>query len=356
MIADEAAFSGLIDRIAQDSSILLDTEADSLHCYFEKLCLIQIGVGGQFLLLDPFVEEIALPRLFEALLDKEVIFHGADYDLRLMNRYGDFNPREIFDTMLAAKICGWKDLGFGALVERCCGVTLCKASQKANWALRPLPEKMVDYALNDVRYLSPLAEILKEEITDLGREAWLRETIDRMIQAARNPKEKDDSNRWRITGSAPLPARTQAILRALWFWRDTESREWDRPPFHVMGNEDLLRLSAAVARGESISTPRLTKPRQTRFDEALQTALALPESEWPFLEKTRRARPTQAELRRFDELKSHRDQIAADLKLDPSVVAPKAALEAAANDPGTDLLMNWQRELLGLPNVLPQAA
>ena len=351
MIADEAAFSGLIDRIAQDPSILLDTEADSLHCYYEKLCLIQIGAAGHFFLLDPFVKEIELPRLFEALRDKEVIFHGADYDLRLMSRYGDFNPREIFDTMLAAKIAGWKELGFGALVERCFGVTLCKASQKANWALRPLPEKMVDYALNDVRYLAPLAEILKEEIEELGRKEWLRETIDRMVQTAQTPREKDDANRWRITGSAPLPPRTQAVLRALWLWRDSESREWDRPPFHVMSNDSLLSNAAAAARGEKIHVPKVSGARLARFNAALEGALQLPESEWPFTEKIRRPRPTRAELDRFDELKKLRDQIAADLKLDPSVIAPKAALEAVAADEGTDSLMNWQRGLLGLSHA-----
>ncbi len=234
------------------------------------------------------------------------------------------------------------------------GVELSKASQKANWAIRPLPPQMVEYALNDTRYLLEIADTLEADLRRLGRWEWFEESRDRMIASAREAKERDDSTVWRISGSYALTPRAQAILRILWFWRDSEARAWDRPPFHVIGNDDMLRVAQQMANGGAFSTPRMNGRRRKSFEVVVALAMQIPESEWPKPEKTKRKRITREQTQRLDALKKTRDTVAKELSLDPSIIAPRAAMEATAADPDGSALMVWQRRLLGLP--LPAAA
>lgn len=347
MIADSAGLEELLDRIADLPVIAFDTEADSLHCYFEKLCLIQISTPTEHVLLDPLAD-LPVQPLLDAVSDKRVVFHGADYDLRLLRRVGTFEPREIFDTMIASRLCGVDQLGLGALVERHFGVKLSKSSQKANWARRPLPPEMVEYAMNDTRFLLELAERIEAELRRLNRWEWFAESRDRMVAASREVRERDEDNAWRISGYARLGARAQSILRVLWFWRDSEARAWNRPPFHVLGNEDLLKVAEGAATGKAFNIPRMHNRRRRSFEVTLALALQVPEAEWPRLERKRGKRRTNDQVRRFDELKAVRDRVAAELGMDPAIIAPRSALEAVSIDEASPALMAWQRQLLGL--------
>jgi ribonuclease D len=347
LIADATALEELLDRIADLPVIAFDTEADSLHCYFEKLCLVQISTPTENVLVDPLAD-VPLQPLLDALVEKRVVFHGADYDLRLLRRVGSFEPREVFDTMIASRLCGVDQLGLGALVEKNFGVQLSKSSQKANWARRPLPPEMIDYAINDTRFLLELAERIEADLRRLGRWEWFEESRDRMVASSREVKERDNETVWRISGSARLAPRAQSVLRVLWFWRDAEARAWNRPPFHVMSNDDLLRVSECASGGRPFSTPRMTSRRRRSFEVALALALQVPEAEWPKPERKRGKRRTNEQLRRFDELKAVRDRIAAELEVDPSIIAPRGALEAISIDARSPALMAWQRRLIGL--------
>lgn len=355
MIAAESAFREYLAGLSGQSMVALDTEADSLHCYFEKLCLIQSGWGEEpqsglatdLRLIDPLAG-LPLPELFETLRGKTVIFHDADYDLRLLRRSGEFPDEDIFDTMIAARICGEPQLGLAGLVEKYFGITLSKASRKANWAQRPLSDQMVEYALNDVRFLPQLAGILGARLEELGRTEWYRQSRDRMVRGTRETRQRDEENLWRITGYAALSQRGWAVLRALWHWRDAEARLWDRPSFHVLSNENLLRLADEASKGGKFARPRLPQQRMVRMEAALDEALALPESEWPKVIRGVRIRSTKEQIDRFNKLRDHRDKVAREIDLDPSILAPKAALEAVANDPAAAVLLPWQRGLLGL--------
>ncbi|MEX1118351.1 MAG: ribonuclease D [Terrimicrobiaceae bacterium] len=347
MISEPGSLAELISRIEPCSQIALDTEADSLHSYFEKLCLIQLSSREEHVLIDPLAQ-LDLQPLFDALAKKRIVFHGADYDMRLLNRTLNVQFEDMFDTMIASRLCGLKELGLAALVEKYFHVKLSKASQKANWALRPLSDQMVEYAMNDTRYLLDLGEILDAELRRLGRWEWFVQSRDRMIASARETRARDENKAWRISGSAALSTRAQSVLRILWQWRDSEAQAWDRPAFHVLGNEDLLRICEKCVQGEAFSTPRMSSRRRKSFEVVLALALQIPESEWPTQEKVRRKRPSREQMARLDHIRAVRDRAAKELDLDPSIVAPRQALEAAAEDPNTDVLMPWQRQLLHL--------
>ena len=356
MIAGESAFRDYLSGLSGQQEVALDTEADSLHCYFEKLCLIQSGWGQEpqsgwaedLKLIDPLAG-LPLEEFFKALEGKMVIFHDADYDLRLLRRSGEFPDKNIFDTMIAARICGEPQLGLAGLVEKYFGITLSKASRKANWAQRPLSDQMAEYALNDVRFLSQLASILADRLKELNRTEWYEQSRDRMVRGTRETRLRDEENLWRITGYAALSQRGWAILKALWHWRDSEARQWDRPAFHVLSNDSLLRLADDASRGSGFSRPRIPQPRADRMEETLEAALALPESEWPKVIRGVRTRVSKEQIDRFNHLRDFRDKVARDVDLDPSIIAPKAALEAVAADPSAAILLPWQRVLLKLP-------
>lgn len=337
----------LLDLAAADP-VALDTEADSLHCYFEKLCLVQISTTGEDRLIDP-LGGFSLEPLYHLLAQKQLVLHGVDYDLRLLRRAGFAEqPRQIFDTMIAARLTGHQEFSLAALVARHFGVELMKGSQKANWAQRPLSPAMEQYAKNDTHYLLPLAETLDAELRALDRWEWFRQSCAKAVEAAQVDRERDVENAWRISGSSDLAGRAAAVLRALWRWRDEEARTVDRPPFHILQNDKLIEAAQRFNRGDPVSLPHLSAMRRKRFFSAADAALQEPPEDWPKPLRKPRIRPTPEQERMFDKLKTRRDAAASALKLDPALIAPKSMLEnLAANPEGAiSKLLPWQRTIL----------
>jgi ribonuclease D len=347
LISSASALVNITSDLAGFDPIAVDTEADSLHCYFEKLCLIQISFDGRDLLVDPLAG-LDLQPLFHLLATKCLILHGADYDLRLMRRTGFTEPREVFDTMIAARLTGHMEFSLAALVKQYFGIELVKGSQKANWARRPLSEQMEAYARNDTHFLINLAGLLEHQLRELGRWEWFEQSCVKAIATARIDKERDMDAAWRISGSSELQGRAAALLKALWFWRDAEARSADRPAFHVLQNERLVDTAARLDHGETMTFPHFSASRLRRFEAAVQAAMALPPEEWPRPIRKPRIRPTPDQERFFMRLKTRRDATATQLKLDPALIAPKATLEHIAAEPESAVLrlMPWQLSLL----------
>ena len=373
MITDAARLASLIEQIEPADRVAVDTEADSLHSYREKLCLLQISVpapdavagvsdAGQSVspghesartvcdhIVDPLAN-IDLEPLRRALETKEIVLHGADYDLRMLRRGLNLAASKIFDTLIAARLLGIREFSLAALVKRYFGLTLLKGSQKANWAQRPLPARMAEYAINDVHYLLPLAEKLEAELVRYERWDWLRQSCQRAIEQAAVARTRDHDELWRIRGSGLLRGRSAAVLRALWHWREKEAEKADRPPFHVLRNEELLKAAVKFASGSVPDYKHFSFRRRQAFLEAAQTALRAPESEWPVSRRRFGTRPSNETVQRAEELQRRRNRSAEELGLEPSFIAPRSTLEAiAADDARTAaLLVPWQRELLGV--------
>src|SRR5438876_4019322 len=218
MIQTDSQLADLLRRLEPHDRIAVDTEADSLHCYYEKLCLIQLSFGGNDYLIDPLAG-FDLTPLANALAEKEIVLQGADFDLRLLRRSLNFVATRIFDTVIAARLLGIREFSLSALVERFFGIVLTKGSQKANWAQRPLPRHMAEYAMNDTRYLLPLAEKLETALGERGRLEWFRQSCQRALEQTAVQRVRDEDDVWRITGAGTLDGRTSAVLRELWQWR-----------------------------------------------------------------------------------------------------------------------------------------
>jgi ribonuclease D len=349
LIATSPQLTDLIEAITPHDRVAIDTEADSLHCYREKLCLLQISVPGRDAIVDP-LSKLDLGPLRQALADKEIVLHGADYDLRLLRRNMDFVPKRIFDSVIAARMIGIHEFSLAALVKRYFDIELAKGSQKANWAQRPLSDKMAEYAINDTRYLLSLAERLENELQSLGRMVWFRQSCQRALDFSAVDRERDVDAAWRISGAGTLPGRASAVLRDLWNWREREAEAVDRPPFHILQNRALIESAEKFAAGGSPDYKHFSERRRRGFREAADRALSLPEKDWPVRPKRSGTRPTAEVIKRTEKLRQNRDHAAKELHLESSFIAPRATLEAIAADQSRAdaLLVPWQRELLGI--------
>ena len=374
VIASKQRCADLIRQIEAADRVALDTEADSLHSYREKLCLLQIsapavaGIADASQARDEFksrgdyrsgppddfivdpLSSLDLEPLRRALEPREIVLHAADYDLRMLRRGLNFTASRIFDTVIAARLLGVREFSLGALVKRFFDIELHKHSQKANWALRPLPPRMLEYAVDDVHYLLPLAAILEDELQGVQRLDWFRQSCVRAIESASAARERTEDEPWRIAGAGALDPHTGAVLRALWQWREVEAELADRPPFHILHNRELLEAAGNFASGRVPDYRHFSARRRHTFREAAKIALQSPQSEWPVMRRRAGVRPTAEMRQRADELRERRDRAAGQLGLEGSFIASRGALEAIAADPAraTVLLVPWQRELIGI--------
>ena len=347
LIVRDTEIEALVAALPASPWLAIDTEADSLHAYPEKLCLIQISHSGGDVLVDP-LSPASLAPLLAHLSARELILHGADFDLRLLRRTRGFVARRVFDTAIAAQLLGRPRHGLRDLVRELLGVELQKGSQRADWARRPLSPQMLTYAVDDTRYLSPLRDQLDAQLHALGRQSWHREACARLVKTCSVPSAANPEA-WRLKGSAQLDPRGLAALRELWRWREAQARERDRPPYFVQSHEVLLEIAARAARGD-LTLPAVVKPRDRRgLEEALARALALPDEALPVRESSPRPPRIARELQlRMEAVRARRDQRAADLAIDASLIATKSEIAALAEDwqRAAAAMMPWQSELL----------
>jgi len=349
MIDTKEKLDALLVRIRAAEWLALDTEADSLHAYPEKICLIQITTAAGDELIDPLALDIA--PLLECLNAHELIMHGSDYDLRLFRKHHAFVPRAIFDTMLAARLLGEAQFGLSNLAEKFLGVKLDKGSQKADWAQRPLTPRMEDYARNDTRHLKALSDKLKFELQQKGRLSWHQESCDWLVEECAEEKLADPDKVWRVKGANVLNPAGLAVLRELWRWREDEALAGARPPFFILSHDTLINIAGDAVGAQSIDPfipPRFSERRRSGLKHAIERGLKVPEQEQPQPVKHFSRRQTEAERQRFDDIQRRRDARAKELLIDPTLIASRATMLAIAEDWELNKgeLMNWQRELL----------
>lgn len=347
--------------ISSQEVIAVDTEADSLHSYFDKTCLIQISASSEDLIIDP-LRKLDLAAFGRLLADTRVrkVFHGADYDLRILNRDFGFTIQNVFDTMVSAQLLGYEAVGLAALLKRHFNADLDKSHQRANWAMRPLPKEMLEYAATDTRHLIELSVKLEAELLELGRWEWAVEEFQRLEALRFKESEATDAFR-KIKGSNRLERRSLAVLERLHAWRDGLARQYDRPPFKIIGNEQLIGVSQELpkTREELGRIKGLSGFHLAKYADplllAVRQALELTESDLPEKIEGKSWKRDREIEHRVDRLKKVRDSLAKTLKVDPSIVAPKHVLSAIATaNPESVVEMaeiagmrEWQRKLVG---------
>ena len=356
-----AAVDRFLDEISDVKEIALDTEGASFHRFLDRIYLLQISTRDRSAIIDPL--PIGSPaKLGDLLQNKavEVVFHDADYDLRLLHQDYGWHVTNIFDTRIASQLLGIKSFGLAALLEQYFDVKLDKKHQRADWSMRPLSPDMLEYAAQDTRFLLQLKDHMKGELDRRGRLHWAREEFAR-LEGTRWEAEESMEGFLRLKGARDLSRRELAVLREVANWRDTVAAQLDRATFRVMGNEVLFELARTTPR--SVSELAVIKGMPKGILEragsdivaAVRRGNEVPEAELPKFPKGQRWNKDRDFDDRVGRLKSVRDAAATRLELDPGVLCSRERLENIARSGAKSVeelaavpdLRRWQIEEMG---------
>lgn len=361
-IDTQTAFETLLAELGREPLLAVDTEAASFHRYHDRVYLLQLSSRTRTAVVDPLAVTDLTP-LGQLLADPgvEVVFHDADYDLRLLDQQYGFRAARLFDTRVAAQLLNEPGIGLAALLEKYLAVRLDKRFQRADWSIRPLPPEMLDYAASDTRHLPALRDILRARLAERGRLTWAEEEFGLLERVKWGTVEDDEPGYLRVKGAKLLRGRHLAALRELYQWREETAARTDRAAFRILNTEPLLAIAKALPADDAALRairgvgPDLVDRRGREILAAVQRALDLAEADLPRIERGPRRVPDPALEARVDRLKAKRNSLAARLELAPGVLCPNATLEAIARAcpktidelRGIPGIRRWQTETFG---------
>jgi len=355
LVTDQKTLDELVERLSKESVLAFDLEADSLHHYTEKVCLIQVSSESENRLIDPLapIDVRVLAPIFANPAIKK-IFHGADYDMRSLYRDFGIEVVNLFDTMIASQFLGESEFGLAALLKKRFGVELDKRYQKADWSKRPFSQEMLEYAMKDTSLLIELYRQLEAELLAKGRLAWVEEESE-LVAGVRSPSREGELMCLRFKGANKMKPRELAVLEELLKFRDEKARIADVPPFRILSNDLLRELAEKQPRsnfelvGIHTMSSKLIERLGRGLLQAIANGLAVPQERLPQVQSSRRPVLDRLLDEKVKRLKIWREAKSAQLGLGVGLVANNTLLEALA-EPGSSqdaLLKRWQREAFG---------
>jgi ribonuclease D len=350
-----------LNQISGVKELALDTEGASFHRFLDRIYLLQLSTREHSAIIDPL--PIGSPAGLGRLLENksvEVVFHDADYDLRLLHQDYGWHVTNIFDTRIASQLLGIKSFGLAALLEQFFDVKLDKKHQRADWSMRPLTPDMLEYAAQDTRYLLQLKDHMKGDLTRRGRLHWAEEEFAR-LEGTRWEAEESMEGFLRLKGARDLSRPELAVLREVANWRDTVAAQLDRATFRVMGNEVLFELARRVPKSVSELSAIRGMPKGmieragSDIVAAVRRGVEVPEAELPRFPRGQRWNKDRDFDERVARLKAVRDSAATRLELDPGVLCSRERLENIARSGAKTIddlaavpdLRRWQIEEMG---------
>ncbi len=362
-VATAAGMAAVADACRRAGRFALDTEADSLHSYFHKVCLVQVTADGRDWVIDPLALSAAeLAPLWEVAADPvvTVVMHGADYDIRVLDRDYGVRLRGLEDTQVMAQLLGEPRTGLAVLLEVELGVRLDKKHQRADWGERPLAPELVEYAAHDTAHLETLADLLRRRLKERGRWTWAVEECAALEAVHYQAPAPDELAFERLKGGGSLRGAARDRLFGLFRWREQVARTRDVPPFKVLGAAPMVALSEKPPANvrELGAVPGLGPRFARQSGREVLAILAAPPAAPARVRGRRRDGLDGAAGERFARLTRARDQVAEREGLPGGLLCPRALLLAVASTPArrpdrADLeragLVGWRLELLGEP-------
>jgi ribonuclease D len=359
------ALAGELDGLER---IALDCEAAGFHRYSDRLCLLQLTTPTQTYVIDPLAFDVT--DLLRGPLEDpgvEILMHGADFDLRLLQRDLGIRLTGLFDTQIAASLLGSRQLGLAALLETHLGVSLSKKYQRADWAERPLKSGMLEYAASDTAHLPALVDILATDLETAGRASWAEEecrALERSALSGSSDPAEDRDPVLRVKGARDMTARHVTALRAALAWRDEIAQRRDKAVFRVVGDAPLLEAVAQFpadpnALADIQGFPNgLARGEGDELLRRLRAVADMPEEDlepYPKFRYRGPGRPTPEVEALAERLKRARNRRAEDLGLDRGTLMPNAVINAVAEAApmnteqlaAVEGIRNWQISALG---------
>jgi ribonuclease D len=354
LITTTAALDDACRHLAELPFVTVDTEFMRETTYYSKLCLIQMaGPGSDGVLVDPLAAEIDLAPFYGLMADERVIkvFHSARQDLEIVWTQGGIIPTPLFDTQIAAMVCGYGDsVSYEQLANDLAKARIDKSSRFTDWSRRPLTDAQISYALSDVTHLVAVYEALRNELERTGRTAWLEDEM--KVLTSPDTYRNDPDRAWmRLAGRMRKP-REIAILMEVAAWREREAQARDVPRNRVLKDEAVIDLAVSAPRdteslGRLRSIPNGFERSRNAADilAAVESGLARDPGLVPVPARSRqRAGGAVVEL-----LKVLLKAVAEEERVAPKVIATVEDLEAIAerNDADVAALSGWRRTLFG---------
>ena len=350
-----AALEDACSRLAELPFVTVDTEFMRETTYYSKLCLIQMaGPGSEGVLVDPLAPEIDLAPFFRLMADERVVkvFHSARQDLEIIWTQGNVIPTPLFDTQIAAMVCGYGDsVSYEQLANDLAKARIDKSSRFTDWSRRPLSEAQISYALSDVIHLIPVYEALRDELERTGRTGWLEDEM--KILTSPETYRNDPDRAWmRLAGRMRKP-REIAVLIEVAAWREREAQTRDVPRARVMKDEAVIDVAVSAPRsaealGRLRSIPNGFERSRSAADilEAVERGLARDPATVPVPARSRQRAGGGAVV---ELLKVLLKAVAEQERVAPKVIATVDDLEAIAehNDADVAALVGWRRKLFG---------
>jgi ribonuclease D len=353
LIQSQDELESLFERLRAEPLLAVDTEAASFHRFRDRVYLLQLSSRQETAVVDPLAVTSLAP-LGAVLADPniEIVFHDADYDLRLLAHEYGFGGAHLFDTRIAAQLLNEPGVGLAALLEKYLGVRLDKRYQRADWSVRPLTPEMLEYAAADTRHLPVLRDLLRDRLRELGRLEWAEEEFELLTAVRRSALEPGEPGYLRIKGAKALSGRARAVLRELFQWREELARRTDKAAFRILNNEPMMFMAkspptelTALKAIKGIGQEQVER-RGKDILAAVQRGLDIPDRDLPRLERPLRPQPDAAYEARLERLKSARNALATQYDMAPGVLCPNGVLEAIARvNPATREQMAEIKEL-----------
>lgn len=254
LVNNQASLAQMVAHLRTQSILAIDTESNSLFRYYPKVCLIQLTADvdprqpNPAAPIDYLLDPLALKNLsaLAPLLQDpstEVIMHAAENDIIILQRDFGFQFSNVFDTQLAARILGWKQVGLAAILQDHFGVASDKSMQRTDWGQRPLNQKQITYAQIDTHFLPALRLQLIEQLQQAGRWEEALEAFALLRQVSYH--EPAVRTFWQMKNTREVPEAATNVLEALWQWREAEAQRRDWPPFKIMTDAQLVQLTNA---------------------------------------------------------------------------------------------------------------
>lgn len=329
-----AGLEALADTLADAPWIALDSESNSMFVYRERVCLLQLNVGGTLWLVDTLAlgdADDALAPLAAALGDPDlrVWVHGGGYDVACLKRDYGLALDGLFDSQVAASFLGWPRTGYAAVVEAICEVRLAKQHTQHDWGARPIPDDALAYALDDVTHLPEVGRELEARVRAADLEDEVAVANRAVADAPAHGNAFDPARMWKLKGVREVERERLPVLAALYAWRDQKGRELDYPPGRLIANAPLIQLArrAPTERG-ALRRLRLRRSFLAQYgDELLATIAAALETPPPVPDRPRKPKPSAAASGRNARLREWRRAEAERREVPMQVVLPPRALD-----------------------------
>lgn len=353
LITTQSELKNFCSQVEDGAYITVDTEFIRDKTYFPKLCLVQIAGGKHAAAIDPLAEGIDLKPVFKLLQKPGLVkvFHACRQDIEIFYLLSGAIPVNIFDTQIAASVCGYgESVSYETLVNKIVGQDLDKSSRFTDWSARPLSEKQLNYALSDVTHLQVIYEHIKTQIEEAGRVSWIAEEHAHLTDPALYQIEPN--NAWMRLKYGTMRPKHLAVLRELAQWREIAARKSDVPRGRILKDETLVELASSIPRKAADLTrmrsmdKNLSKGKTEEIFACVERALALSQSEWPQVSKSRKPPENITSLVAMLQLLL---KVKADVHgIAASMIASKDDLEAIALGKNeTNVLQGWRYDVFG---------